>query len=273
MKREKTKIPASKILSTKEYFTLIELLVVIAIIAILASMLLPALKNAKEVAKTSLCTGNQRQIGQILMMYYTDFNDALPGGRTASKQAFGQGSTTTGFGILTHNGYCTVADILACPAANYVKGYDADTPVSWEQFRHPKYFPIEGKRLWIYNKTEAQCTQKDLNCVSSYFYRRWNKAERGYDTSPYVSGYLPGQKVGLEEMPKAIMGCAQQLYTATDASYKDNYCHNRKGSNVLYKDGAVRWLSKPAGYMHFYYTYDYPYGLTPSIFWGMAEKN
>jgi prepilin-type N-terminal cleavage/methylation domain-containing protein/prepilin-type processing-associated H-X9-DG protein len=67
--------------SKRRAFTLIELLVVVAIIALLVSILLPALTSARKQAQATRCLANLRVLGQGMAIYCSDNRDVMPPGR------------------------------------------------------------------------------------------------------------------------------------------------------------------------------------------------
>ncbi len=131
-------------------FTLVELLVVIAIIAILAGLLLPALKSAKDKAMSIQCGNNLKQSGYCFFQYAGDFNNLIPNTRrdnhntiiTAHVQAlmdetnyFQKGTYKTSHGTFRY------AKTMVCPLSPPIH-YSVTTQSSvWQySYAQPAYY-------------------------------------------------------------------------------------------------------------------------------------
>ncbi len=95
----------------KQSFTLIELLVVIAVIAVLASMLLPALNKARDRAKGISCVNNLKQCNLAVQMYAGDFDSYFKSDSSESSRYWGT--------VLYNNGYLKNKLVMYCPGFQY----------------------------------------------------------------------------------------------------------------------------------------------------------
>lgn len=145
----------SKHMTMVRFFTLVELLIVISVIAILASLLLPALKNAKEKAKGVVCLSQLKQMGFANQMYADVSDDyCVPPGNWSWKRCVFYNSLflqLLGNKKAYHHGtnwsHIYWKRDMLCPSVNLIKHPTEDdyylAPASWGinvNSMHPKYY-------------------------------------------------------------------------------------------------------------------------------------
>ena len=201
-------------------FTLVELLVVIAIIGVLASMLLPALSKAREMAKISSCLGNIKQIGLATLNYADDFGYLLP---------------INGNPGMTNGTYGN--DSFYALYEDYLNG-----------------------KLNISGKTKAQCvanytaqvfvcpssTRKDSVTRLQYGMMATSTPERKVSLEKQQSMFDKAKRLGYVAGSSPALWQDRTVYpTGAAGNYPSESNHNPssvpKGGNVVHLDGSGNW--------------------------------
>ncbi len=128
-----------QIMATKRGFTLVELLVVIAIIALLMSILIPALARVRNQAKTVICQSNLKQWGAVFAMYTGDNDSSFNTG----PWFFWDDRSKPGEWLDALEPYYKDMELAVCPMATKCWGYGRD---SWPPYAG--WCHLEGGRDW-----------------------------------------------------------------------------------------------------------------------------
>jgi len=222
----------------EQAFTLIELLVVIAIIAILASLLLPALGNAKAKAEQSACISNCRQIGLAVNMYVPDNNERLPlcrnwGKAWASDHPLRKDNVWMPKLLKPYIGKNQGAldskkiksrptdSVFACPTGIKVK----DSDVGWTE---------GANNAWGYGYKELVARNDYVTYVWNHIYL--NVARNSYEINRPVSGRQAGDVVN----PSIAVLTWEMPY------WDWNYMSHNRGIVLTYLDGhSARMQGSP----------------------------
>jgi prepilin-type N-terminal cleavage/methylation domain-containing protein/prepilin-type processing-associated H-X9-DG protein len=196
-------------------FTLVELLVVIGIIAVLISLLLPALNKARDQAKRAACLSNLRQVHQAFMIYSLSHRDQVPLGYRRAKQ----------YNSMLYSG---TAKKYAIFGHLFLRGLMADGRAF--------YCPAEENAAFQWNSATNPWPAVDAPTTSS------TNVQAGYSVRPEVE--IPDVFTAATVLPRLTRFKNRTIIADTTSAPQRLATRHRTGLNALWGDGSAQWIAR-----------------------------
>ena len=246
-------------------FTLIELLVVIAIICIIAAILFPVFQSAREKARQASCASNLKQLGLAFLQYAQDYDEKMPCGTQASSANPGTGWAGGIYGYVKSAGVFQCPDDQTVPETRVVSGTSYTLyPISYSynfNIVSGLYMDVKGiscavskinapsKTVLLYEVTSPnQSSFPGEYAVADYSSPlKLGGAFNGstYSYSPEGNGLAALNGSATDVQATGYMGglnSAGRLQFAMPSVSLATGRHS-SGSNFLFADGHVKWLT------------------------------